>query len=203
MNCVGASVLGGRLLDEVGIKYLVGNIGNHVLLVVATSDGRVLWQDMQDGLEREELANEELTAEKLEGKKEDGEHITPNDIASFASHQKKEGMAFSVNKKYWKDLPMTVLAPELGLELNELINTGFMLGNSGRHEEAIEILKIAMQKAPNNGDVHHGLSRAYKGLGRYKEAIVTGQKALETDPDNSYLKSMVNELIVLAGNSSK
>lgn len=199
MNCVGASVLGGRLLDEVGIKYLVANIGSHVLLIVVTGDARVLWQDMQDGKERKELENEELTAEKIEGKNEGGENITPMDIVSFANNPKNDGMTFFVKKEYWKNKPMKVLPSELGLELNELINTGFMLGNGGKNKEAVEVLQLAAQKAPNNSDVYLGLARAYKNLGLYNEAIGACNKALEIEPTDSYLKGVVDELKGLAG----
>lgn len=191
MNCVGASVLGGTLLDEVEMKYLVGHIGNHVLLVVVTTDGRVLWQDMQDGKESQELANEELTAEKIEG-------VTPQDIVNFHSNPQKDGITFLVKKEYWHNKPMTLLAADVGLELQELISTGFILGNQGRCEEAIEILNLAAQKAPGDSDVYLGLARAYKGLKLYKEAMEACQKALDITPDD-FLKDFMDELRSSAG----
>ena len=181
MNCVGASVLGGALLDEVGIKYLVGHIGNHVLLVTVATDGRVFWQDMQDGLERPGLENEELTAEKIDG-------ATPSDITAFTNQPTKEGLKFFVEKEYWKEQPMTLTAPNVGLELRELISTGFVLGNNGRNDEAIEILEIAKLKAPNDADVHQGLARAYKNKGLYEKAIAAYKKAVELEPTDSYLQ---------------
>jgi len=192
MNCVGASVLGGRLLDEVDIKYLVGHIGNHVLIVVVTADGKVLWQDMQDGKESPELANEELTAEKIEG-------ATPEDIVNYHSRQQKDGITFLVKKEgYWQNKPMTLLAADVGLELQELISTGFILGNQGRCEEAIEVLNLAAKKAPGDSDVYLGLARAYKGLKGYKEAIEACQKALDITPDD-FLKDFMDELRSSAG----
>lgn len=199
MNCVGASVLGGMLLGEVGIQYVTGDIGSHFLLIVTTSDGRVLWQDMQDGKEKEVLYNEELTAEKIEGKKEDGEHVVPDDVVSFSRQPKNEGVTFFVKKADWQNKPMTILPPEFGLELQVLINTGFMLGNRGKGEEAIEILTLARHKAPKNCEIYHGLARAYRGLGRYNEAIDACHQALEIDPTDVYLKNLVEEIRVLAG----
>jgi tetratricopeptide (TPR) repeat protein len=193
MNCVGASVLGGALLDEVGIKYQVGHIGSHVLLITVTSDGRVWWQDMQDGLERPEIENEELTSDKIEG-------ATPSEVMDFANNPTKEGLKFSVKKEYWKEQPLTLTEPNTGLELQELISTGFMLGNGGRNEEAIEILELAKFKSPNDPDIHLGLARAYKNEKRYVEAVSACNKALEIDPNNSYLKGVLDELKMLAGN---
>lgn len=190
MNCVGASVLGGALLDEVDIKYLAGHIGNHVLLVTVTTDGRVFWQDMQDGLERPGQENEELTADKIDG-------VKPSDIVSFAEHPTKEGLKFSVKKEYWKDRPMTLTAPNVGLELRELISTGFVLGNNGRNDEAIEILEIAKLKLPNDADVHQGLARAYKNKGLYEKAIAAYKKAVELEPANSYLQEELDKTKIL------
>ncbi len=197
-NCVGASVLGGALLDNVGIKYLVGNIGDHVLLIVITNDNRVLWQDMQDGKERPELANKELTAEKIEGKTANGENITPADIIAFADHPNNNGLGFHVKKERWEDKLMIVSPPESGLEAQLLINTGFPLGNAGRNREAIEILEIAAQKAPGNPDVYQGLARAYKNLGLYGKAVNVFKKALEIDPTSEYFKGVMAELVALA-----
>ena len=198
MNCVGASVLGGALLDEVGVNYLAGHIGNHTLLIMATSDGRILWQDMQDGLESSKLENEELTAEIVEGQKDGGENITPQDIVAYANNPKNIKMSFFVKKEQWKDLPIVVSPPELGLEARVLINTGFMLGNTGKNAEAIEILKLAMQKTPDDAEVYQGLARAYKNMGHYKEAVDVFTKALEIDPSSDYFKSVMDELVRLA-----
>jgi tetratricopeptide (TPR) repeat protein len=195
MNCVGASVLGGALLDEVGIKYQVGHIGSHVLLITITSDGRVWWQDMQDGLEISEIQNEELTADKMEG-------VTPSEVAGFANHPTKEGLKFSVKKEYWNGLSLALAQPNIGLELQELISTGFIMGNSGRNEEAIEVLKLAEFKSPNDADIHLGLARAYKNEGRYTEAVNACNKALKLDPDNNYLEGVLNEFKTLAADTN-
>lgn len=199
MNCVGASVLGGKLLHEVGVQYLAGAIGHHLLLIVITSDGRVLWQDMQDGKERDHLENEELGAEKISGKKENGEDITPADIVAFASNPNNEGMTFFINKEYWQDSTMTVFPPEFELELETMISTGCGLVNRGKYKEAIEILQIALEKAPRNTAIHDGLAKAFKNLGRYTEAISACETALKIDPTDFYFNIMMKEIQDLAG----
>ena len=67
MNCVGASHIGGALLEAVGIRVLQASGGSHCFLIMVTSDNRVWWQDMQDGKEIPELFNQELTDEKITG----------------------------------------------------------------------------------------------------------------------------------------
>jgi tetratricopeptide (TPR) repeat protein len=192
MNCVGASVLGGALLEKVGIKYLVGHIGEHVLLITLTSDGKVYWQDMQDGLEIPELNNEELTSEKIEG-------ASPVDIVSYAHSPSPEGLRFGVNKKHWEQKIMTALPPETGLELQELISTGFVLGNNNKNDEAIEILEVAKAIYPYEVDVHFGLARAYKNKKMYKQALEACGLAMQYDPGNEYLQGIYQEIESLVG----
>jgi hypothetical protein len=49
INCVGASILGGGLLDEVGIKYLHVSLAEHSSTVLITTDGKAYWQDFTPG----------------------------------------------------------------------------------------------------------------------------------------------------------
>lgn len=41
INCVGASILGGALMKEAGLNYLVGNLPGHSILFLVTSNGEV------------------------------------------------------------------------------------------------------------------------------------------------------------------
>ena len=45
INCLGASLLGGGLLDAVGIKYWHIDLPGHVSTMLVTSDDKVYWQD--------------------------------------------------------------------------------------------------------------------------------------------------------------
>ena len=148
MNCVGASLIGGMLLDEVGIRFLLAEAGSHAFLIMVTSDDRVFWQDMQDGKEKPELNNQELTSEKISGTDAQGVSIVPFDIVAFAHSPNNEGMNFIVNIENWKGVPAVVAPFASKIFEHELVNTGFMFTNTGRHKESEEIFRIALLKSP-------------------------------------------------------
>jgi hypothetical protein len=195
MNCVGASLIGGLLLNAVGIHSVLAGGGSHSFLIMTTSDDRIWWQDMQDGKEVPELYNQELTAEKIMGV-ENGVRISPEDIGAFARNPTQESLSFilDIGSERWKNEPITIEPFLSGIERQELINTGFQLTNQGKHRESLEILEIAQQKSPNVADVYLGLAKALRGLGRYDEAIVKCTKALELDPTYSYVQDEMAEI---------
>ena len=198
MNCVGASLIGGMLLEEAGIHCMLAGGGSHSFLIVVTSDNRVLWHDMQDGKEKPELNNQELTTEKITSASENGTPVNPLDIVAFARNPAENGMAFGVNIEHWKkENPITIEPFLSGIERQELINTGFQLTNSGKHKESLEILEIALHKSPDVADIYLGMAKALRGLGHYDDAIVKCKKALELDPTYSYVQDEIDETIKL------
>ena len=198
MNCVGASLIGGMLLEEAGIRCVLAGGGSHSFLIVVTSDDRVLWQDMQDGKETPELNNQELTSEKITGIRGNDTTVDPSDIVAFVRNPKEGSMTFGVNIEHWKQSNPVTIEPFLfGIERQELINTGFQLTNRGKHRESLEILEIAQQKSPDVADVYLGLAKALRGLGRYEEATQKCKKALELDPTYSYVQDEMDEITKL------
>lgn len=197
MNCVGASMLGGEMLRQAGIKYLGAKIGIHVFNVVVTSDGRVFWQDMQDGLEKPTPENEELTQEKISGEKSNGGPITTHDIVDFADNPANKSLNLRVNKEFWKGQILTLQAPSRGIFQNELINSGFGLGNKGLNRQAIEVLQMAILVNPNDENIYEGLARAFFNLGDDKAAVINYQKAIDLSNDENtiaYYKSKIAQI---------
>jgi len=195
MNCVGASLIGGMLLKEVGITCVLAGGASHSFLIVVTSDDRVFWQDMQDGKEKPELNNQELTKEKMTAINPYNEAVSPLDIVNFANNPTDEGLTFGVDIEHWNKENLITIEPFLyGIERQELINTGFQLTNAGKHSSALEVLEIARQKSPNVADVYLGLAKALRGLGRYEEAIAKCKKALELDPTYSYVQEEMGSI---------
>ena len=66
INCLGASTLGGALMKEAGLNYLVGDVPEHSILFLVTSDGQVELRDMLSA-----SFNERLTDEMIKGQKRD------------------------------------------------------------------------------------------------------------------------------------
>ncbi len=54
----------------------------------------------------------------------------------------------------------------------------------GRHEQAIEEYRQAVEADPKFTDALHGLSRALQDLNRLDEAIVVAQQISDIDPDD-------------------
>ena len=183
MNCVGASLIGGLLLKEVGITCVLAGAGSHVFLVVTTSDERVLWQDMQDGKEQPKLENGEITADAMVD-------VKPSDVISFSRQPTMGGLTFTVKKDFWKDKPVTLYPFMDGVEEMELVNTGFEFNRAGRYLEAKEVLEVAAEKYSGAADAHLGLAKALKGLGHYVESIAECRKVLEIDPNYAYVRDI-------------
>jgi tetratricopeptide (TPR) repeat protein len=193
MNCVSASWVGGMLLEEVGERVVLATGGAHVFLIMATSDHRVLWQDMQDGKEVPEFNNGELTADNIVS-----ESVTPEKIDAFIQNPKKEGMSFVTNKvERWKDEPITIYPFLPGIKSHVLVNTGFKLRIDGKYLEALEVLAIAEHDSPNAPEVYLGQALALRELSRYEEALAACKKALEIDPDYSFVRKQMEEITEL------
>ena len=175
INCVGASSLGGSLMKEIGLRYLVGDTPDHSFLFLVTSDGQVQYRDMLDFSE-----NIFLTDEMIEGRK-DGKPITVANIVEFSFHPDSKGFVFYINEathhkqlnsvEKRKKLSITVLEPEYGQQAQILYNIGFILHNLDRQEEAIEAYRQAIAIYPNYAFAYYNLGRVLYDLDRQEEAI--------------------------------
>jgi len=162
INCVGSSLLGGGLLDEVGIKYLHASLPEHSATVLITTDGKVYWQDFTPpGGSR--LNYVEITSDMLKG---------DVDLSNLA-HIQDNG--FPIEFRDWninnRKLKVTLYRPEIGLQCHILNNTGGTLYALGRNEEAIEAYEQAINIAPQDASLYNGLGNALSALGRNEEAI--------------------------------
>ncbi|MDP3947066.1 MAG: tetratricopeptide repeat protein [bacterium] len=186
VNCVGASTLGGALLSGVGIKYLVGDVPRHSVLVVVASDGKIEWRDM---LVAED--NEEITDEMIGGKTKDGRPLTVEDLAAYANSPKPEGLMFDIkDDMHRQKLPwvpegqghLAVFPPEIGQQMQVLNNAGGALYKLGRDKEAIEAYRQAVAVDPKSPYPYNGLGAALNELGRNKEAIEACRQAVAINP---------------------
>ena len=192
INCVGASALGGALMKEVGLDYLVGSVPGHSILLLITSDGQVEWRDMQNP-----SLNDRLADEAIKGHKKDGTPIRVQDIAAFSHNPSPEGLTFNINKgiKYKKNLfrrikkdrrlSVTVFEPEYGQQIQVLNNTGCALEEVGLREEAIEAYRQAAALDPKDTVLYGNLGNTLRSLGRNKEAVEAYQRAVAIDTKNA------------------
>ncbi|MBI2626265.1 MAG: tetratricopeptide repeat protein [Candidatus Nealsonbacteria bacterium] len=182
INCVGASMLGGALMQEAGLNYLVGNVPRHSILFLVTSDGRVEFRDMLNF-----QLNEDLADEMIAGKKKDGSPLKVADVMAFSKKPTSEGLMFDINRKKYGEAwfrkgerqYVAVFEPEYGQQIQVLNNTGNVLDNLGRKEEAIEAYRQAIAVDPKYAYPYYGLGNVLKDLGRKEEAIEAYQKFLD------------------------
>jgi len=187
INCVGASTLGGALMKEAGLRYLVGFVPEHSILFLITEDGHVEWRDMLNV-----AFNENLTDGMIVGKTQDGLPLTVADITAFSHNPKPEGLMFDIeSSKYQEKLRwvkegqrqfVAIFEPEYGQQAQVLCNTGNALVTLGRHKEAIEAYQQAVAIDPKQTYAYYGLGNALDTLGRHKEAIEAYQQAVAIDP---------------------
>jgi len=174
INCVGSSILGGGLLDEVGIKYLHADLPSHSATVLITSDSKVYWQDFTPGTGNWVKNYTEISPDMV-----DGEMDVSYVPESGTSLHFKEWNPYSRIKG---KLQVNLFRPEIGLQCHILTNTGSALSALGRYEEAIIAYQQAINVNPKFAYPYNGLGNVLYDLGRYEEAIEKYQQAIRIDP---------------------
>lgn len=184
INCVGASMLGGALMQEAGLDYLVGDVPSHSILFLVTSDGQVEWRDMLDG-----SLNGIVTDSMIDGRKKDGSLLTTADIVAFSKNPTPEGLMFDIksekyrDKLYWfkegQRQYVTLFGPEYGQQIQVLTNSGHIFQSFGRYKEAIEAYRQAVAVDPKSAKPYYGLYVVLESLGRHEEAIEAYQRFID------------------------
>ena len=182
-------MVGGALMREAGLNYLLGDVSEHSILFLVTNDGCVEWRDMLAP-----LFNDDLTDEMIKGKKKDGLPIKVADIVAFSKNPKPEGLVLDiVSEKYGKKLnwvkeeqgghvTVTVFEPEHGCLIQVLHNTGNVLYTLNREEEAIEAYRQVIALNPKYANTYYGLGNALSILNREEEAIGAYRQAIALEP---------------------
>gem|GEM_PF-352562 len=201
-SCLGASIIGVSFLKEAGANCLVGAMGGHSFLLLATSNGSIEWFDMQ----AKSSHNERLTDGMIIEKKKDGTALTVSDIATFAKEPTPEGLSFYIpwdfcGRKYWwaeggKPYLVSVFGSEYGIKIQKLTNLGIEFSRNGQNEEALEAYKKALELSPKYVTAQYGLGNTLSELGRTEEAVVAYKKAMELNPVDVNIRSaLVNVLL--------
>jgi tetratricopeptide (TPR) repeat protein len=197
INCVGASILGGGLLDKVGIKYLPARLPNHAATVLITSDGKVRWQEFTPWWAMWNYKH--IQDKDITGKNKDGQTLTVSDIVAFANNPRDGDIRFEINR-WWYNLNMLEVNipnryiylgnPENNLQSFILSNTGNSLREIGRYEEAIEAYKQTISIDPKFEDTIYNLGLLYKKMNQYENAIETFTRHNEiiNNPNNEWVK---------------
>lgn len=176
MNCALASMLGGGLMKEVGLNYLVMDLPGHSALLHVRSDGQIEWRDMQ--------WRGSYTLES-------NINSTIQEIVNLSKNPKPEGLTFELKDpqisalymiKEEQPVHIIVTPPEYGHLLQLLISTGLTFKSSGLYEEAIEAYKQAITLNPKYVLAYNNLGNVFYSRRKYKEAIEAYQQAIKIDP---------------------
>lgn len=77
---------------------------------------------------------------------------------------------------------------------SELNDVGYFLLNSGRIEDAIQILQLNVDSYPESANAYDSLGEAYLAAGNKVLAIANYQKSLELNPENTAAKVILQQV---------
>lgn len=198
INCQGGSFLGIALLSEVlsgtGIRYLLGDIPKHSILVLVTSDGTVEWHDMIAP-----WLNEEITDAKIYG-------ATMKEILAYAKDPSPEGLMFDIKNDRFETPRalkegqrhfLTLFPPDLGVQMQilyclayVLIDLGFKEKNVTKKEEyfiqALLACELSAAYEPKYEYVYNKMGECLLLLLRHKEAVSAFTRARDINPQNPF-----------------
>jgi len=201
INCRGASLLGGQILSDIGIKYLVGDLPRHSILVLCLSDGTLEWCDM-----RAPQYNDFITDEMVTGISKTGAKLSLKDAVAYSKDPTPDGLMFDiVGDEYRKKLSwvkkgqrqfLTLFPPELGSQMQVLNGVAFELVDLGINEidetkkktyfrQAVEACKLSTAYEPKYEYAYNTMGEALCKLGQYEEALKAYQSSREVNSMNT------------------
>jgi tetratricopeptide (TPR) repeat protein len=77
---------------------------------------------------------------------------------------------------------------------NKINSLGYRMLNQKRYEDAIDLLTLNVTLFPSSSNTYDSLGEAFLKKGNKELALRNYKKALELDPDNSNVRSMIEEL---------
>jgi tetratricopeptide (TPR) repeat protein len=188
INCLGASMLGGSLMQEMGINYLVVSTPGHSVLLLITSDGDVEWRDMLNISN-----NHKLTDQEINGKDENGQPIKIIDIVAFSKNPNLKNLTINIvdNKKFNlteedRENQLVILKPVDGQKAQLLFNLARELVEQGIFYGALKALNEAKKISSEDARIHFQIAVVHQMINiKSQEAIEEYQQAKKLDPKNS------------------
>lgn len=194
INCVAASMIGGKFLDEIGIRYLVGTLPNHSVTMLMTTDGKLYWHDFLVPQNNSEL--NDRNAQILIMHRRGREVKQPVNMAQV---EKAVVSDYDVVVRQLDNI-CTFTSPEKGTQLQLLINASVVLMQMGQFTDAAEALQRALRLSENVWVTNNNLGVALKHTHDYRGAISAYKRAIAIDPTMSDAYKKLADLYVLLGN---
>lgn len=180
INCLIATRLGGDLLKEAGIRYVVASQPAHSLTFLVTSDGKVYWHDFLNPHANSEQLSQDATSRQQVIDLSEGEL---NKIVRLCTGERNKG-------EYIHFYP-----PGVGETLQTLINTGGYLANQKKYHAAITARERALAIDPDLPEQQGALGLLYMLVGRYQEAFAAFKKGNTLAPQSNLLAKTVVSML--------
>ena len=205
-NCLGAAILGGRLLDELKIKYIGVNHPGHAATLLVTSDNQIYWQDFTPSysgssqffkITPDMLANN-IDLSKLDQLVDTGKSIQIRgqllDITLLDSkYGLQEMLLNNMAYSFYREKRFQEMAEiaRLIIQINPRFNQGYeALGialsnmkDTRLYEEVVKNYKKAIELQPSNYTAYYNLGIIYNEMGKYPESVDAYENALKFVPD--------------------
>jgi tetratricopeptide (TPR) repeat protein len=179
LNCLGASILGSFLLDELGIRHLSAISWNHAAILLVTQDNKVYWLDLTPTAQ---YFIRVTNADICHGNKSE-KNITTNDVLYMVTHQNTDS-SLKIRLTWLREsieLKKSIQGAKTGL----LNNQGGALADSDQYDEAIKIYNLALNIAPHSAGVCLNLGISLSRIGKQEEAIAAYKRSIENEKNNS------------------
>ncbi len=194
LNCVGASMLGGALLNRAGVDYLVADVPKHSTLMILTADGRVELRDMLSPTQKLTL-----TDEQIEGRSIDGSRLKISDITAFSQNPSMRGLEMEIKDAYFYQIEdkykatqnrsVLLLGPSYGQKIQFLANLGYELLLGKHYAEAEAAFSLALEHRPKLARLHSGIGRVFSS--RAENTIYDVEKQNQTNRAiGAYIRSI-------------
>ncbi|BCX15227.1 MAG: hypothetical protein KatS3mg097_119 [Candidatus Parcubacteria bacterium] len=189
INCVGATILGGIFMKEVGLNYLVGGLPMHSIIILVTADGRLFLYDMQLTSAYEiknknllPIKQEKITVQNIVDFAQDPDNIYDNLLINIIT---PHGIQIDEDSKDSQNKPvmLSLYKPEYGQRMQILFNTADAFIESGRLNEAAKIYEQLIAADTKYPYTYLGLGNIYAHKNNYNKAIKMYRKALAINPN--------------------
>ncbi len=177
--CVGATMLGGALLKEAGINYLVAGKTQHSLTLLVTTDEKVYIQDFLN------TQRPELTDALLLPIRKGEKPLTIKDIIDYSHTNDGDGLTFFLNASMGKEkgpIFFNLSHPGIGDQAQVVGNLGYTLYRAKRYDEAIDLFERSIVLNKNNSEMHVNISDSYLKLKENEKALKAADDAIALNP---------------------
>lgn len=161
LNCLGATILGGVILEKIGIPYLQAYIKKHAITLLATADGKLHWQDIQDP-----RWNREIQKQDIIGSTRESIRILLQEGTSYEISFQITDKTYRKHCSSWSDsetsMDVSVFAPLPGQHVMALHGIGNDFWSAKQYDSATLAYTLGLKSASTYSPIQDSLSALRK-----------------------------------------